>query len=115
MAKNSQTMKSGKKLSKKRTKNQFYYTDDYGEEDYASNTIDDPDEIGTYRSLNDGASVYSNGSISQRSVGQLMKVSYFPPKAVFLEFRIFFSFFLELRKRGSLQVTRPFNSSFGRF
>ena len=72
--KGSQTMKlagSKKALSKKKIRSQYLYpTDD--DEDFIHTAVDDPDEIGTYRSL-DGGSVHSNYSM-QRSMNQLMKV-----------------------------------------
>lgn len=74
-----QTMKVGmgkKGLSKKKIRSQYLYPPDDMEDDLMSTVVDDPDEIGTYRSVNDGnASIHSNYSGMQRSVGQLMKVS----------------------------------------
>jgi len=72
-----QTMKVGmskKGLSKKKIRSQYLYPPDDMEDDLMSSVVDDPDEIGTYRSVNDGnASIHSNYSGMQRSVGQLMK------------------------------------------
>jgi hypothetical protein len=77
--KGSQTMRgmSKKALSKKKMRqqyNQYYFPDDMDDDGMNNMMMDDPDEIGTYRSLNDNMSAYSQQSLSQRSVGQLMKV-----------------------------------------
>lgn len=77
-----QTMKVGsskKSLGKKKIRSQYFYPapDNY-EEEYEGSFVDDPDEVGTYRSMNDGGSIHSN--YSMRSMGQLMKVvAFFPP------------------------------------
>jgi hypothetical protein len=66
---------SRKKFSKKKIHSQQYFYAPEDDDDgmmMGTQIIDDPDDVGTYRSSLDQGSVYSTNSM--RSVGQMMKV-----------------------------------------